>query len=101
MSKHVKKYAFKSSSVIEILKQLSLKFQDEKLAATKAETNSINAYELAKNAREDAIKQAKASKAEKTTALGAAEDNRVKMEDSLDSAKKDLSADSDELTKTE
>jgi len=97
---HVKKYAFKSGSVIEILKQLSLKFQDEKLAATEAETNSINAYELAKNARDDAIKQAKESKKEKTSLLAAAKDDRAKMESSRTSAKKDLSDDSDTLERT-
>merc|ERR1719330_183402 len=99
-AKHVKKYAFKSGSVIEILKQLSLKFQDERLAATKAETNSVNAYNLAKNARDDAIKQAKASKTEKTTLLGAAKADRAKMESLRTSAKKDLSDDSDTLERT-
>merc|ERR1712113_220908 len=49
--KHIDKYSFKSSSVIEMLKTLELKFQDEKIAADKGETNAINAYEVAKSAR--------------------------------------------------
>merc|ERR1719247_1015533 len=53
---HVDKYDFKSESVIELLKQLKLKFQDDKMAATKAETNALNAYDLAKEARDNAIK---------------------------------------------
>jgi len=99
-AKHVKKYAFKSGSVIEILKQLSLKFQDEKLAATKAETNSLNAHALAKDSQQDAIKQATASKTEKEKLLGDAKDDRTKMEASLKSAESDLSDDSDTLEKT-
>merc|ERR1719326_2194837 len=62
---HVDKYDFKSENVIELLKQLKLKFEDDKLAGTKAETNSINNYEMAKEARDNAIKAAKKSKKEK------------------------------------
>merc|ERR1719486_1014642 len=68
---HVDKYDFKSENVIELLKQLKLKFEDDKLAGTKAETNSINNYEMAKEARDNAIKAAKKSKKEKETELAA------------------------------
>merc|ERR1719264_1567098 len=51
--KHIDKYDFKSQSVVEMLKTLKLKFEDEQTAANKAETNSINAYDLAKNSRDE------------------------------------------------
>lgn len=100
-AKHVKKYAFKSQSVIEMLKKLRLSFQDEKLDATKAETSSLNAYTLAKNARDDSIKQAKASKDAKTGLLGEAQAARGEMESSLGSAQDDLKDDSATLKQTE
>merc|ERR1719287_305542 len=70
LDKHVDKYDFKSENVIELLKELKAKFQDEKLAATKAETNAINSYDLAKKARDNAIKAATLSKTKKEKTLG-------------------------------
>lgn len=98
--KHVKKYAFKSSSVIEMLKKLRLKFQDENLAATKDETNSVNAYNLAKNARDEAIKQANLAKDEKTVLLGEAKGDRADMEGQRGSAQDELKDDSKALQDT-
>merc|ERR1712232_116851 len=66
---HVDKYDFKSENVIELLKQLKLKFEDDKLAGTKAETNALNAYELAKEARDNSIDAAEKAKEEKETQL--------------------------------
>merc|ERR1719498_354861 len=66
---HVDKYDFKSENVIELLKQLKLKFEDDKLAGTKAETNAVNAYELAKSARDNAIDAAEKSKDKKEKGL--------------------------------
>merc|ERR1740117_2841902 len=63
---HVDKYDFKSGNVIELLKNLKLKFEDDKLAGTKAETNALNAYDLSKEARDNAIDAAKKSKNKKT-----------------------------------
>merc|ERR1712087_681603 len=54
---HIDTYDFKSHKVIELLKGLQRKFEDEKLAATKAETNSLNAYALEKQARDEEVKQ--------------------------------------------
>merc|ERR1719191_1816438 len=56
---HVDKYNFKSENVIELLKELKTKFEDDQLAGTKAETNAVNAYNLAKRSRDNAIKAAK------------------------------------------
>merc|ERR1719498_1982670 len=67
---HVDKYDFKSENVIELLKQLKLKFEDDKTAATKAETNALNAYSLAKEARDNERDAANLSKKKKTKTLG-------------------------------
>ena len=53
LAAHEDKYDFKSENVIELLKQLELKFEDDKLAGTKAETNAINAYDLTKEASDN------------------------------------------------
>merc|ERR1711933_622089 len=53
-----------SSSVIEMLKTLKLKFEDEQIAANKAETNAINAYDLALNSREEVKARKEDSKKE-------------------------------------
>merc|ERR1719446_1767943 len=69
LEKHTDKYDFKSENVIELLKQLQLKFEDDKLAGTKAETNAINAYDLAKEARDNSIDAAEKSKKQKEKEL--------------------------------
>merc|ERR1719486_570973 len=69
MEAHVDKYDFKSENVIELLKELKLKFEDDKLAGTKAETNALNSYALSKEARDNAIDAATKSKKKKTTEL--------------------------------
>merc|ERR1719456_1430557 len=51
---HVDKYDFKSENVIELLKQLQMKFEDDKLAGTKAETNAQNSHDQAEEARDNA-----------------------------------------------
>ena len=58
LAAHEDKYDFKSENVIELLKQLKLKFEDDKLAGTKAETNAINAYDLTREASDNAHKAA-------------------------------------------
>ena len=55
--------------VIELLKQLKLKFEDDKLAGTKAETNALNSYDLAKESRDNAITAASESKDKKNKDL--------------------------------
>merc|ERR1719321_2624492 len=63
---HQKSYSFKGGNVLELLKQLELKFEDDLLAVEKAETNSVNAYNLAKDARDNAIEAAEKARDEKT-----------------------------------
>merc|ERR1719414_1602080 len=67
---HVDTYAFKSDSAVELLKDLKAKFEDELVEAAKSETNSVNAYNLAKQARNDLVQAATDSKTAKTTAKG-------------------------------
>jgi len=62
LAKHTDKYDFKSENVIELLKTLKTKFKDDKLEANKAETNSLNAYTLSKEARDNTIDAAEKSK---------------------------------------
>mmetsp|Transcript_119364 Transcript_119364/g.207213 ORF Transcript_119364/g.207213 Transcript_119364/m.207213 type:complete len:735 (+) Transcript_119364:22-2226(+) len=63
--KHVDKYKFKSLSVIELLKELQTKFEDEQRAALKAETDAANAHELSMMDLNEAKRVAKDSKSTK------------------------------------
>merc|ERR1719486_147929 len=101
MEAHVDKYDFKSENVIELLKQLKLKFEDDKLAGTKAETNSINAYDLSKAARDNAIKAAKDSKDKKTKELASTKKAIADAKATKKDTEDDLAADSKSLSDTE
>jgi hypothetical protein len=98
---HVDKYDFKSENVIELLKNLKKKFQDDKLQATKEETNSVNAYELAKQARDTAIKAAQDSQKKKETTLGKVEDTIAQAEKDLGNQEEDKKEDSKTLKDTD
>jgi hypothetical protein len=98
---HVKKYAFKSDAVIELLKQLKQKFEVDLLAAVKAETNAVNAYQLATAAREDEIAATEKAKDNKESALGEAHEAKEKADEDLTSTQEDLAADSALLSQTE
>jgi hypothetical protein len=95
-----KVYSFKSQGVIELLKKLMEKFEKDKLAATKAETNSLNSYNLAKQAREEALEAAQKSKDEKEDIKGQAEEDLAAAEKDLADTKKDLAANEESLEKT-
>merc|ERR1719253_1697707 len=60
-----KVYDFKSGGVIEILKQLKLKFEDELEEASKADTAAKSAWTLADATAEDEINAAKKAKKNK------------------------------------
>jgi hypothetical protein len=98
---HIDKYDFKSENVIELLKQLEQKFKAERLALVKAETNAINAYKLAKVARDNAIKAAKDSKSKKESILGKVKDTIATAEGDLKNVKADKKTDSKTLADTE
>merc|ERR1719297_140962 len=97
---HEKKYTFKSNNVVDLLKELKLKFEDDRVAATKEETNKLNAYELAKEARKAAIEAAKDAKTEKEETLGTVEKDLAAAESDLGNTKDDLKADSKSLADT-
>mmetsp|Transcript_34735 Transcript_34735/g.99796 ORF Transcript_34735/g.99796 Transcript_34735/m.99796 type:complete len:716 (-) Transcript_34735:137-2284(-) len=98
---HIKGYAFKSDSVIELLKELSLKFQDELIASNEAETNAINAYDLAKLARTNLITAKKDSKKTKADEMASSEEDLTAAEAAHKSTSDDLAADSKSLSETE
>jgi DNA repair exonuclease SbcCD ATPase subunit len=101
MEAHKDKYDFKSENVIELLKNLKLKFEDDQLATTKAETNAINAYDLSKAARDGAIEAAKKSKEKKEKQKASTEKALADDEGALKDTKADLEADSKSLSSTE
>jgi len=99
--RHAKKYTFKSGGVIDLLKQLKLKFEDDRVEATKQETNSQNAYELAKNARASSLQAANKAKDEKNILLGDVQTELAADQSTLGDTKADLQADSTSLGTTQ
>jgi DNA repair exonuclease SbcCD ATPase subunit len=98
---HQKKYSFNSGNVVELLKTLLHKFEDDRLAAEKAETNALNAYDLAKKARDAAIDAAEDSKTEKSNVKADVEEALSQAESNRDNTKEDLDADSASLEETQ
>merc|ERR1719387_1416529 len=97
---HVKTYKFKSGNVVELMKQLKKKFEDDLLEADKAETNAVNAYDLAVSALESKKDAAQDSKKEKEEALGTAKSALAEAEANLKDTQGDLEADSETLSET-
>jgi len=100
LTKHTKKYSFKSDSVTELLKNLKLKFEDELLEATKAETNAANAFALSKKARDAALKATEDSKKQKETDKSDAEGALATAKGDLKDTQDDLKADSEAFDST-
>mmetsp|Transcript_17216 Transcript_17216/g.43361 ORF Transcript_17216/g.43361 Transcript_17216/m.43361 type:complete len:711 (-) Transcript_17216:136-2268(-) len=98
---HVKGYAFKSDSVIELLKELGTKFEDELVATEAAETNAINNYDLAKNARDALIKAKQEAKATKEKEVADSREDLIAAQTAYDSTQADLAADTKTLSETE
>jgi len=98
---HVKKYAFKSEAVIELLKQLHQRFEADLLAAVKAETNAVNAYQLAAAARANEISATQKAKGNKEGAASEAQAAKTRADEDLISTQADLAADSALLSQTE
>jgi len=91
MQAHKKSYSFKGGNILELLKQLELKFEDDLTRTEKEETNRVNAYNLAKDARDNAITAAEKSRDDKTQLKG-------EVDEELEQAKSDLKDENDELT---
>jgi len=95
-----KVYSFKSQKVIELLKKLKEKFETDQLEATKAETNSLNAYNLAKASRDQEDEATTKSKEEKESILSTAKEDLATFEEDLTSTKEDLSGNEGTLGST-
>lgn len=98
---HVKKYDFKSNSVIELLAELQRKFEDDLLAAKKAEKNALAAFELAKKAREAAKAAAEKSKGEKESNLAETTADQTANKADLADVQDNLKADTKTLSDTD
>jgi len=97
---HVDKYAFKSSSVIELLKKLQTKFENELLEMNKGETNALNAHELVKAAHQDLLTAAGGSKSAKETEKTSAEGDLGIAKQAESDTQGDLDADDATLKNT-
>lgn len=99
-AQHQKTYNFKSGNVIELLKELKAKFEDDRVEATKAETAAKNAYDLAEDARSKAIEAAKSAKTEKETLLGEVQGDLATDKADLKTFEDDLKADEATMSTT-
>jgi len=100
LKQHTKKYSFKSDNVIDLLKELKLKFQDDLTAADASETDGANAYALEKQARDAAEKASDKSKSQKTINLAENKISLGEAEGNLKDEKADFEADKTTLEKT-
>jgi len=100
LNTHVKKYSFKSDNVIDLLKELKLKFEDDLTAADAAETNGANAYAVEKNARDAATDAAKKSNTQKKKNLAETKASLGEAEGDLKNEKADLESDEKTLKET-
>lgn len=98
---HVKKYSFKGGNVIELLKNLKLKFEDDLTQIEKEETNAQNGYDLARKARDNAIDAAEDSKDEKEDLKGEVDSEKNEAENDLSNEKEELEADTGTLEATQ
>lgn len=100
-SGHVQQYNFKSDNVIELLKGLKAKFEKDLLTATTEETNSINAFDLSKKARDGEKTAATTAKTGKSTTLGAVKQDLAQHKVDLQDQQDDYAADTASLKSTE
>merc|ERR1719399_2201934 len=96
-----KTYSFKSGGIIETFKAMKAEFEADKLDSTSAETNKLNAYNLAKQARDTAISTAKASKKEKEDIKGDKESEKATSESTKSETETALSDDTATLEQTD
>jgi len=95
------KYDFKSGGIVETFKGMNTEFEGDKLDATEQETNKLNAYNLAKQARDHAISTAEASKGEKESIKSDKESDLANAQTSKSQEEKALAADSTSLEDTQ
>jgi len=75
-----KSFSAHTGGVIETFKNLEEDWSVDKLSEEEQETNAINAYKLAKQARENAIAAAQSSKAEKESIKSSKESQKAQAE---------------------
>jgi len=96
-----KTYSFKSGGIIETFKAMKAEFEADKLDSTTAETNKLNAYNLAKQARDTTVSSAKDSKKEKEDIKGDKEADKANAETSKSEASNALADDTATLEQTD
>merc|ERR1719321_1644414 len=96
-----KTYSFKSGGIIETFKAMKAEFEADKLDSTSAETNKLNAYNLAKQARDTAISTAKDSKTEKEGIKGDKESDKATSESTKSETETALADDTATLEQTD
>jgi len=101
MQAHKKSYSFKGGNVLELLKQLELKFEDDLTQVEKEETNRVNSYNLAKDARDNAITAAEKSKDEKTDLKAEVDEENEEAKGDLEDEEGELEADTGTLETTD
>merc|ERR1719197_1647538 len=95
-----KVYKFKSGNVIELLKQLKTKFQDDLKDAHNEETNSVNTFTLEANSRDSALKACKDQHDALSKALPDVQTALTDADAKLADTKSDHTADSQKLEST-
>merc|ERR1719262_1288011 len=95
-----KTFSSHEGGVIETFKGLEEGWGIDKLSEEEQETNALNAYKLAKQARDTAIKTAEDSKSEKESIKSGKEQEKATAESDLAEEEKTLSGDSTTLDDT-
>merc|ERR1719240_1626490 len=96
-----KTYTFKSGAIIETFKSMKAQFESDKLDSTSAETNKLNAYNLAKQARDTALSTAKDSKKEKEDIKGDKEGEKANSETTKSETENALADDTATMEQTD
>jgi len=96
-----KAYTGKLGGITETFKTMQAEFEAEKLDSTSAETNKLNAYNLAKQARDKAISTAKDSKKEKEDIKADKEGELANADTSRSETQTALSGDTATLEQTD
>merc|ERR1719272_1193997 len=96
-----KTYSFKSGGIIETFKAMKAEFEADKLDSTTAETNKLNAYNLAKQGRDTAISTAKDSKSEKEGIKGDKESDNANSKTTRSETETALADDTATLEQTD
>merc|ERR1719160_1092251 len=93
-------YDFKGGDIIDTLKNLKLKFEDDLVELNKAETAAVSAHKLADAAKEDEINAATRAKDSKTEIKGQKGEDLASAEADLESSTETLTTSQQELDET-